>query len=99
MSKKEHRDIYIAAAVGGVALILIWLYLSSETPTGSPLTQTAGPQTPYNYNVGPYTGQPANIQLGGVSSGQCCDKCGPNNGQDYNNVTASQFQALNQGGA
>lgn len=64
--KNEHRDAYIAAIVGGVALVLIYLYLHAGTnaiaadlgtPLGTqPVDASATPAagSPYNYNVAPY---------------------------------------------
>ncbi len=64
MTDKEHSDIYIAAAVGGLGLILIYLYMHSSSQAASPAqasqtpvvaaTEPAGVSTPYNYNVAPY---------------------------------------------
>lgn len=64
MTSEEKRDMYIAAAVGGVALVLILLYIHTppqleQTATLPDATQSAadtGEQTPYNYNVQPYGG-------------------------------------------
>lgn len=72
MADTEHRDIYIAAAVGGVGLVLVFMYLQGVTPAqaesavasaGSPLLANAAitpppDQTAYNYNVAPYTPRP-----------------------------------------
>jgi hypothetical protein len=67
MSDKEHRDVYIAAIVGGLGLVLIYLYMHSSPAqlqvadaSGSNVPQAAGvagasiPQNAYNYNVAPY---------------------------------------------
>lgn len=69
MTDKEHKDIYIACAVGGVGLILVLMYLfGGSTPSaalnadGTPLpTSTAQVQpglTDYNYNIAPYNPAP-----------------------------------------
>lgn len=104
MTKEEKRDMYIAAGVGGVALILILLYIHSapqleqtaSLPDATEM-QTAGDQTPYNYNIQPYGGSgsplyvPSNglVQPGGGSksgSGSgCCDECGTSTGSSYQN--------------
>lgn len=83
MTKEEKRDMYIAAGVGGVALILILLYVYSapapeqvaSLPDATEM-QTVD-QSPYNYNIQPYGGSgsplyvPANgtvKPIGGQSS-------------------------------
>ena len=79
---------YIAAAVGGVVLVLIFLYVKAPVAVSGPgnlpdATQTAGvDQTPYNYNIQPYGGDgPLNIpargpitnqNIGGRNSGGGC---------------------------
>lgn len=76
MTDKEKRDAYIAAAVGGVALVLIYLYIHSApliaggAGTLPDATQTAGlDQNPYNYNIQPYGGDgPLNIPARGPIS-------------------------------
>lgn len=106
MTDKEHKDVYIAAAVGGVALILILLYMYGGTNTAA---QTAEPsdaiatppaaQTPYNYNVAPYQPGPP-IQFGAATpansnkAGGCCDRCGPAIGNDIFSTSVAQFQTL-----
>lgn len=104
MTDKEHRDVYIAAAVGGVGLVLVLLYLfggaSVATVPGSSadLTDTAPVgQSDYNYNVAPYNPAPiianGRAALPGIGGG-CCDNCGPSTGQQYNNVNTAQFLTL-----
>jgi len=109
MTKKEHKDVYIAAAVGGVALILIWLYLNTGTAVSATLpdnTSAAGdtvPQTPYNYNVAPYQpGPPIQFafppipDVGGGNTnigGSCGCPCGPDGSNNFN-VNTYQFQSL-----
>lgn len=104
----EKKDMYIAAAVGGVALVLIYLYLySGSTPTqtnadGTSLPSTTETPAPglnsYNYNIAPYNPQPG-LQLAaqplttGIGGG-CCDTCGPSSGGSFQNVTAAQFNTL-----
>jgi ABC-type amino acid transport substrate-binding protein len=67
--EREHRDLYIALGVGGVALILIFLYLygGTQQPVATNsngaslpgLTETpAADATPYTYNVQPYYPNP-----------------------------------------
>lgn len=70
----EHRDIYIAAAVGGVGFVLLMLYLyngnapasaggvvpDASSPTGVTVVPPSLP-TPYTYNVTPYDPSPAII--------------------------------------
>jgi hypothetical protein len=64
MTKEEKRDMYIAAAVGGVALVLILLYIKTPPDAGQPASLPepaatlagAGDQNPYNYNIQPYGG-------------------------------------------
>lgn len=83
MTSEEKRDVYIAAGVGGVALVLILLYVHSAPAPGQPgalpdATQAAiaGDQNPYNYNIQPYGGSgsplyvPPNgaVQAGGSNS-------------------------------
>lgn len=103
MADKEHRDLYIAAAVGGVGLILVLLYMSGGAVASAPgpsadtaETAPAG-QSDYNYNIAPYN--PAPLITNGHSalpavSGGCCDDCGPNTGSQYNNVNTAQFLTL-----
>lgn len=107
MADTEHRDVYIAAAVGGVALVLIYLYMHS-TPAQAAATDASGaalpsvvstpPElpTPYTYNVEPYNPQPG-IQIGATptqNKSGCCDNCGPSSGSNYFNTTVAQFQTL-----
>ncbi|MDE2019748.1 MAG: hypothetical protein KGJ13_05390 [Patescibacteria group bacterium] len=90
MEGTEHRDIYIALGVGGVALVLIYLYLysGSNVPTGADGTpiptaaDTSVPQTPYNYNVAPYNpplltpNPPQTLQpLNNVNQSNNCSGC------------------------
>lgn len=68
--KHEHRDVYIAAAVGGVGLILVLLYLFGGNNPASAATNAAGTPIPgttetappgvsdYNYNVAPFNASP-----------------------------------------
>ncbi|MDE2019925.1 MAG: hypothetical protein KGJ13_06305 [Patescibacteria group bacterium] len=71
MEAKEKQDVYIAFAVGGLALVLILLYVfgGSQQPTaanadGSPLPSVGAvsppnlPQTAYNYNIVPFDPSP-----------------------------------------
>ena len=70
MDAKEHKDLYIALAVGGVTLVLVFLYMSQNSSiTVTPATDTATtpatttaeappPITPYNYNIEPYSPGP-----------------------------------------
>lgn len=71
MTDKEHRDIYIAFAVGGVVFVLGMLYVhgGSQAATvamdasGAPLpsagTSVDQPAlTPYNFNIEPYNPSP-----------------------------------------
>lgn len=104
-AKNEHRDGYIAAAVAGVVIILIMLYLFGGSQQASALPAadaTASPdQTPYNYNVAPYQPgppikvPPRNLNLAG---GGCCDTCGTNQGSSYINPGVNQFLTLLGGG-
>jgi len=112
MTQKEHRDVYIAAGVGGLGLVLILLYLFGGTqasiiqqPAATPdLSGVPGPGD-YNYNITPFDPAPPisnakPIILGGSSSGGgCCDECGPQTGGQYFNTDVAQFQTLNLGGA
>lgn len=113
MTAKEHRDVYIAAGVGGLGLVLILLYLFGGTqsaliqqPAATPdLSGVPGPGD-YNYNITPYDPAPpisnaAPINFGGNSApgGGCCDDCGPQTGAQYFNPTVAQYQTLQQGGA
>lgn len=109
MTEKEHKDVYIACAVGGVGLVLVLLYLfggSSTAPAlnaaGQPLQGVAESNPPnigsdYNYNIAPYTPNPlityGNQNKDAGGSG-CCDTCGPNNGSHFGNVNVAQFQTL-----
>lgn len=115
MTHEEKRDMYIAAAVGGVALILILLYIKTpptlEQPAALPdATQTAvGDQNPYNYNIQPYGGSgsplyvPPNgaLRPGGNSSGDggCCNKCGTGTGSPDNPGVLAYLKLLTLGAA
>lgn len=83
---KEHRDVYIALAVGGLGLILILLWLftptgavASETGAGDTYNLLTGTMPPgandYNYNVPPFNpGPPITIAqptIPGSTSGNC----------------------------
>lgn len=110
MTDKEHRDVYIAAAVGGLGLVLVLLYLFGGSAPVSAATNASGAALPtatetsppgidnYNYNIAPYN--PAPLLPYGKSSiaanggGGCCDDCGPDTGSQYNNVNVAQFQTL-----
>jgi hypothetical protein len=111
MTDKEHRDAYIAAAVGGVALVLIYLYLNTQSgsamaatvPDNTSAVGETVPQTPYNYNVAPYTPRPPiNFALPAVSVGGdsvsinqgCGCPCGPQNGGNNFTPNVPQFQTL-----
>lgn len=109
MTKKEHNDVYIAAIVGGIALVLIWLYMQTGVAVAASLpdnTTAAGdtvPQTPYNYNVAPYDpGPPISFAFppvptsgsDNINVGGCGCPCGPQNGGNNFNTTTSQFQTL-----
>lgn len=119
MTEKEHKDVYIAAAVGGLGLVLVLLYLYGGTAQasvaqnadGTPLPSATAVAPPgisdYNYNIAPYDPNPGiqalktglNNLANGGSGGGCCDKCGPDNGNDYFNTNVAQFQTLIGGGA
>ena len=67
MADTEKRDVYIAAAVGGVGLVLVLLYLWDQTPApatnaqGEPLPSlvaTPPASTPYNFNIAPFDPAP-----------------------------------------
>lgn len=109
MTQKEHKDIYIASAVGGLGLVLIWLYLHGGTVQASitdPNAEQAAPladTSPYNYNVAPYDpGPPLSIafppipDVGGGSTGTCGCGCGPDSGGQYFNPNVAQYQTLIQ---
>ncbi len=78
MTEKEHRDVYIAAAVGGVALVLIYLFLNggsvtpqtvaSDTQVPSATATPPPAQTAYNYNIQPFNPGPGLI-LGDTNIG------------------------------
>lgn len=106
--KHENRDAMIAVAVGGVALVLILLYMKggavgATNAEGEPLPALTSIQPPnansYNYNVAPYNPDPG-LSYGRSAlpanniGGGCCDNCGPQNGQTYNNVNIAQFMTL-----
>lgn len=113
MTSKEHRDVYIAAGVGGLGLVLILLYLFGGTQTSLTQTPTTTPDLSavpgagdYTYNIAPYNPAPpinnaAPINFGGATApgGGCCDDCGPPSGSQYFNTSVAQFQTLNLGGA
>ena len=74
MTDKEKRDAYIATAIGGVVLVLLFMYVKSaplvEGGAGTlpDVSASAAPidQTPYNYNIQPYGGDgPLNIPARG----------------------------------
>jgi len=110
MTQKEHKDIYIASAIGGLGLVLIWLYLYGGTSVALAVPedqQTAPPladTSPYNYNVAPYDpGPPISFafppipDVGGGSTGIGCGcGCGPDTGQQYFNPNVAQYQTLIQ---
>lgn len=67
MTDTEHRDVYIAAAVGGVGLVLVLLYLfGNQAPVTTNANGTAlpsigassAPATPYTFNVPAYDPAP-----------------------------------------
>jgi len=70
MTEKEHRDVYIACAVGGVGFILVLLYLFGGSQPASAATNADGASLPgvaatappgidnYNYNIAPYNPDP-----------------------------------------
>lgn len=68
MADTEHKDIYIAAAVGGVALVLVMLHVfSNQQPTATnaegaslplPGATTTGTPSTYNYNIAPFNPAP-----------------------------------------
>jgi hypothetical protein len=105
---KEHHDAMIAFAVGGVALILILLYMfggahaSQTNAAGEPLptvTSVGNPNpTAYNYNIAPYNPDPGlhygKSSIPNIGPGGCCDTCGPMNGNDLNSLSVAQFQTL-----
>lgn len=77
MNDKEQRDVYIAVAVGGVALVLVLFYLTGGKNQGvviqgqpsdgngvSPVNVTTPeiPQSEYNYNITPFTSELPIIQ-------------------------------------
>lgn len=102
MTDTEKKDLYIAAAVGGLGLILVFAYIHSGTLVSHngeqiPAAEPSAPVvTPYNYNVAPYNPRPA-LQLakpGSMNKGGCCDDCGVRNGAQYFNPTVAQFQTL-----
>lgn len=120
MNDAEHRDVYIAAAVGGVGLVLVLLYLfGNQTPVqlnadGTPLPSagaTAGPSTPYTFNVPAYDPAPgipfprSSLPPNEIAQtgGGCCNACGPATGNQFFNSSVSQFMTLlgygNAGGA
>ncbi len=72
MTDHEKRDMYIAAAVGGVALVLILLYIKTPTagqpvqlPEAAETLASAGDQNPYNYNIQPYGGSGSPLYVPG----------------------------------
>lgn len=110
MTDKEKRDAYMAAGIGGVALILILLYIHSAPAVaaggGDLPSVTAMPpvdSTPYNYNIAPYGGTgPLNIPAHGRSgqdllgNGNGGGCCDPcaGNKQGYQNPGVSAFLRL-----
>lgn len=77
MTDKEHRDFYIAAAVGGLGLIILLLYLfGGQNYIAPPVTDTQSSipnlaslpppdMTDYNYNIAPYSPFPPIKYVGG----------------------------------
>lgn len=71
--KDEHRDVYIAAIIGGIVLILIllWLYASptpAQQAAADDATAPAGSAVPppdlggyTSYNIPPFNAGPTNI--------------------------------------
>lgn len=105
MNAKEHRDLYIAAAVGGVGLVLVLLFLfspSAAVAAAAPATdladQAPAGQSDYNYNIAPYNPAPlitnGRATLPSAGGGGCCDTCGPDTGSQYNLPNTSQFLTL-----
>lgn len=110
MTDKEHKDVYIAAAVGGLGLVLVLLYLfggsapasAAENAAGDTLPSTTATAPPglsdYNYNIAPYNPAPlipnGRGAVDNVSAGGCCDTCGPSTGQQYNLPNVAQFMTL-----
>lgn len=88
MTDSEKKDMYIAAGVGGVALILILLYVHSAPAiaggAGDLPTLISTPpvdSTPYNYNILPYAGNgPLNIPANGRSGSDLLGKTGDGSG-------------------
>jgi len=110
MTEKEHKDIYIACAVGGVGLVLVLLYLFSPSPAsaatnadGTPLPGAAATAPPgidnYNYNIAPYNPDPIipntkSFLPANNNGGGCCDSCGPIGGGVGLPPNVAQFQTL-----
>jgi len=108
MTDTEKKDLYIAAAIGGLGLIVILAYIHSGTITpaennAADTLQGLEPTTPYNFNIQPYNPKPLitnpnqNIAADNSDDDCCCDGCGISNGAQYNNPTVAQFQTLIQG--
>ena len=88
MTEKEHKDVYIAAAVGGLGLVLVLLYLfggsqpasAATNADGTPLPGVAAVAPPgvgtYNYNITPYNPDPllpyAKSAINPLASGGGC---------------------------
>jgi hypothetical protein len=101
MTDHEKRDVYIAFGIGGIALILILLYVFGGT--ANPVTEDGAivpypdkAYSPYDYNIQPYQspGAIGNPTPKAIGNGGCCDACGPYNGATYNNVNTYQFKTL-----
>lgn len=98
---KEHRDVYIAFAVGGVGLVLILLYLLSpgaavatqagnagNTYNDNPLIATQPPgASDYNYNVPGFDPGPPIQYTGGNLTGGSGSGSGSGCGCDAGGVT------------
>jgi hypothetical protein len=108
MTDTEKRDLYIAAAVGGIGLVIVFLYLHAGTivsQNGQQIPSTVPAATPaqtaYNYNIAPYNPAPpltvASPQSIGdfANSGGCCDSCGFGS----TNVDVANFTTLMGTGA
>lgn len=110
MANTEHRDVYIAAAVGGVGLVLVLLYLWDQPAAATNASGEALPSlvstpppggTPYTYNIAPFDptpGLPGARNINTINApggaGGCCDQCGPRTGNAAFNNTVAQFMTL-----